>query len=229
MARQPAPAFLLYARDLVADQADLTLEQVGAFSRLLAHSWLRVGLPDDVPTLQRMIGATSEDVVTTVLRLHFERHDRPDGARWTNRRQEEERRKQAKFRRQQQINGRISAQRRLERRSNGGSTPVTSERQRTGNIASSSACASDHTHGPRARTFPDPHRACASCGRPCLPRFLADEFSQALGGLKAEADSRVARWAETVREAHAGLEIAPGPAFWRRAWSETIESRRVSA
>ena len=142
MPREPSPAFQFYPRDFIADgdQAALSLEQVGAYIRMLSYAWLKAGLPDDPDKIARMIHAEVE-TVSIVLSEHFQRVDGPDGAHWVNPRQEDERRKQAKFRRQQQLKGRASANSRsttVQPDSNHGSTTVQPE----GNSSSASAFAS---------------------------------------------------------------------------------------
>ena len=116
MAKEQAPAFQFYPRDFLADgdQAALTLEECGAYARMLSFSWLKVGLVNDRCKIARMIGG-SEEVVATVLREHFMLQERSYEQRWVNTRQEEERRKQAKHRKQKKIAGEASAEKRRQR------------------------------------------------------------------------------------------------------------------
>lgn len=51
------PAFQLYARDWLEGTADMSNEEAGAYMRLLCHSWIRDGLPNDPEKLSRMAGA----------------------------------------------------------------------------------------------------------------------------------------------------------------------------
>lgn len=58
MAPEKAPAFQFYPRDFLTaeDQAALSLEQCGAYIRLLCICWLEHTIPDDPARLARIIG-----------------------------------------------------------------------------------------------------------------------------------------------------------------------------
>lgn len=55
-----APAFQFYAADFLADfnVQMMTLEQVGAYIKLLCHAWTEGGLPNDQKRLARLVGCT---------------------------------------------------------------------------------------------------------------------------------------------------------------------------
>jgi uncharacterized protein YdaU (DUF1376 family) len=53
-----APAFPMYARDWLVDTAGLTLEQQGAYVRLLSHQWIEGPLPDNEKELARRLAVT---------------------------------------------------------------------------------------------------------------------------------------------------------------------------
>ncbi len=57
---EASPAFQFYARDFIASTTDLTDEQVGAYTRLLAFAWDRQGLPGDEARIQRLKPWTDE-------------------------------------------------------------------------------------------------------------------------------------------------------------------------
>lgn len=151
MAAEKAPAFQFYPRDFIADgdQAALTLEEVGAYTRLLCHAWLKIGLPNTCWKLARMVNA-SEEVVERVLQEHFELRKRNGEERWFNPRQEQERRAQAKRRRQNQLAGEASAESRAKKQGNKRSTDVehtlndrTNGTSTKSNPASASALSTD--------------------------------------------------------------------------------------
>ena len=102
------PAFLFYAGDFLAGTADMTNEEVGAYTRLLAQSWDRDGLPNDPVRLSIMAGAIAQASLGHVLckfRLY------PDG-KLRNDRLEAERAKQVEYRQKQASKGRSGASKR---------------------------------------------------------------------------------------------------------------------
>jgi len=99
MAKQQPPAFQLYAQDLLAGTADMTVAQFGAYVRLLCHQWIRNGLQNDDEVLSRLSGAGID--VLTVVRGKFRM--RKNG-RLYNMRLEIERKKQRERGKQQALN-----------------------------------------------------------------------------------------------------------------------------
>lgn len=112
VAREPSPAFQFYARDWLGDpdQVALTCEQAGAYIRMLAWAWLKVGLPNDPARIARVVG-TTEEVVRVVLDAHFELR----GDVWVNPRQERVRAEQMARRDAGERGGQASVERRRER------------------------------------------------------------------------------------------------------------------
>src|SRR5437899_3414994 len=53
------PAFQLYARDWLVDTAHLSLEDQGAYMRLLCHQWIEGPLPSNREELARRLGLKS--------------------------------------------------------------------------------------------------------------------------------------------------------------------------
>lgn len=103
-----APAFQFYASDYLADAnvQMLTLEEEGAYIRLLAYCWREGDLPADPDALAKLCKGCPTDVITVVARLFILR---PDKTRLTHKRLEEERAKQQERRAQQSVAGRRSA------------------------------------------------------------------------------------------------------------------------
>jgi uncharacterized protein YdaU (DUF1376 family) len=207
MAKEQAPAFQFYPRDFIADgdQAAMSLEQVGAYIRMLSYAWLKVGLPDDVDKIARMIRGEVA-TVSEVLAEHFQRVEGPLGVRFVNPRQEEERRKQAKFRRQQQLKGRASANRRataVQPEGNHGSTAVQPE----GNSSSSSASASSEEREKE-------HRSPALNFVKAKPLTVEECFGPSDDALDPAAEhvaAVMAAWSEEYSACRGGAIFRPHP------------------
>ena len=82
------------------------------------------------------------------------------------------------------------------------------------------------------RTFPTTplatsHRACASCGRVCVPGFLHAQLRTQLGGNEDEADTNLRRWyAEVLAKIPADQPIGDDPIkFWRLHFAAAFPSQ----
>lgn len=104
------PAFQFYPKDWLADTAWMTLEEQGAYMRLLSYQWVEGPLPNDDVDLARRLGLTSRQFPALWKRLG---HLFPtvDG-RLCNQRMEAERQKQADYRTKQSERSRKSAEER---------------------------------------------------------------------------------------------------------------------
>lgn len=92
-----APAFQLWAGDLLADTLDWTDEEVGAHIRLLCWSWInRRGIPREHPRMER-IAPSSVRCWSTIGRLWEEGPEET----WVNRELEERRQESDSFRKAQ--------------------------------------------------------------------------------------------------------------------------------
>lgn len=110
---QPAPAFQFYARDWLASQRVqlLTLEEEGAYIRLLCHCWLAGSIPADEQLAIRLLGKGGINVdITTVLSMF---QTGPKTGTLVHERLEAERRKQADWRDKSAEGGRNSAKKRV--------------------------------------------------------------------------------------------------------------------
>ena len=118
------PSYAHYAKEWLVDTAHLSLEEQGAFARLLDHQWLNTPLPSDERDKAKLLAVTL---------ISFRRIWRrigqffPNGA---NPRLEEIRAEQLAFREQRAEAGRRSVAARNER-----ATEAQRERQRNGNEA----------------------------------------------------------------------------------------------
>ncbi len=110
-----APAFQFYARDWIASSTRaMSLAARGAYTDLLAFSWLNDGLQSDPDHLRRLVGATVDEWATIWPDLEHEWPVADDGKR-RNDRQEEERASLEAFVEQCARGGRRSAEVRAER------------------------------------------------------------------------------------------------------------------
>lgn len=107
------PAFLLWVAEFVEGTCDMTADDVGAYTRLLCHSWTRGGLPNDPARLARVAGV---DVSPEVLAKFY--LDPVDGL-LKNKRQEEERQIQIERSERQSQKGKLSAAARAAARNRG--------------------------------------------------------------------------------------------------------------
>jgi uncharacterized protein YdaU (DUF1376 family) len=139
--KEKSPAFQFYPQDYLADPnvAEMTLEEQGAYIRLICYAWIAGSIPADPERCARLVGnGCSISVATNVQRAFNEPSTDPQ--RLLHKRVEKERQKQAIRREQTSSAGRKSAAKRtvsreLTTRSNKRSTNV----QRNVNPSSSSS------------------------------------------------------------------------------------------
>lgn len=98
-----APAFQFYAAEYLADERVqlLTLEQEGAYIRLLAYCWREGSIPADLVKLSRLCKGAQVDALAGVVELFIP----GDEGRLLHKRLEDERIKQAEYRNKQAENG----------------------------------------------------------------------------------------------------------------------------
>ena len=105
-----SPAFQFYAKEFLSDanQAGMSLQETGAYIRLICFEWNEhgKGIPDDAVRCARMVGASvgSMRKMWPTLRSCFIAHDAMTG-RLVHPRLERERENQAYYRRRQSDNG----------------------------------------------------------------------------------------------------------------------------
>lgn len=114
-----SPAFQFYPTDYLGSQRVqmLTLEEEGAYVRLLCYCWQHGTIPDDADQLARLIGKGASTTVARVVQAMFQQG--PDQGKLIHDRLEQERAKQAAWRAKSSAGGHKSAEKRK-----GGSTVV---------------------------------------------------------------------------------------------------------
>jgi len=110
MAKEKAPAFQVYPREFEGDEnvKAMTLEEFGAYHRLLYVSWFEVGIPDDLDLLARILHVTPAKMKKLWVRLAPCWKSNSQG-RLVNKRQERERDKQRRYREHQSKAGKKGA------------------------------------------------------------------------------------------------------------------------
>lgn len=200
MAPQKSPAFQFYPKDFLTGTATMSLQEVGAYMRLLCYAWDAGSVPNDPNERARICGcskAQERELWKKVCKKFSLRDDV-----FLNERMEDERQKQAEYRRRQSDKGKASAAVRFQPEVNHGSTGVQprttdSRLEPEGNSSSSSSSSKElkttHTarvngHGNGANapgSLPRDHRYHAICGehlRVCLSEKTAAELAGSWGG-----------------------------------------------
>lgn len=97
-----APAFQFYPKDFLTDedQAVMSLEEAGAYIRLMSSCWLKGSLPSETTELARLCNATPRRMPKLWPAIARCFRQRADG-RWIHPRLEKERQKQKEFRERQ--------------------------------------------------------------------------------------------------------------------------------
>lgn len=140
MAPQKSPAFQFYPKDFMAGTATMSLQEVGAYMRLLCYAWDAGSVPND-PKERSRICACSKAQEREIWKKVGTKFSLQNDV-FLNERMEEERQKQAEYRRRQSDKGKASAIVRWQPESNHGVTTVTSRLQPEGNSSSSSSSSS---------------------------------------------------------------------------------------
>ena len=106
-----APAYLWYPKDYLADANTvlMTLEQEGAYRRLLDYCWLEGSIPDDMEELGRLCKGLSSDKMRRVWKA-IEPCFRKRGKKWVHPRLDVERKKQKANREAKSRAGRLGAE-----------------------------------------------------------------------------------------------------------------------
>lgn len=108
-----SPAFQWYPADYLGSQRVqlLTLEEEGAYRRLLDYCWLHGSIPADISLLSRLIGKGASTTLATTVSTMFQ----PRGDRLVHDRLDAERRKQEQWREKSAKGGRKGAATRAKR------------------------------------------------------------------------------------------------------------------
>lgn len=233
MAPHKSPAFQFYPKDFMAGTATMSLQEVGAYMRLLCFAWDAGGVPNDASERARICGcsrAQERELWKKVGKKFSLQNDV-----FLNERMEEERKKQADYRRRQSDKGKASAASRLQPDGNHGSTAVESRLQPEANSSSSSSSSSSvppskndggDVQPPRPlvsgeanpRTWGKIHgdHVTGFCDWVCLPEFVFAEFVR-----KSSGADYVRQWATGIRAKFEGQTVGDNLKFWRTRWAET--------
>ena len=135
-----SPAFQFYPADYIGSQRVqmLTLEEEGAYIRLLCSCWQHGSIPADPEMAARIIGKGGSRVVAEVVLKLFIQHP-SDPTLLTHERLEEERTKQAFWREKSSRGGLKSAQAKAKAHVKGGSTTLATKAQPKVNTPSPSS------------------------------------------------------------------------------------------
>lgn len=205
MAPQKSPAFQFYAKDFQTGTATMSLQEVGAYIRLLAHQWDSGSVPAEPKERARILGCAKAQEVS-LWKVVCKKFALVDGV-YVNERLEDERKKQAEYRRRQSDKGKASAAARtLTTIVTPVGTPVQPSTEPEGqpklnSSSSSSSSEKDHnTQTTRTRgqgnganapgSLPRDHRFHAVCGprlRICLTDATAAKLADKWGGPPDEA------------------------------------------
>lgn len=219
-----SPAFQFYPNDWLGSQRVqmLTLEEEGAYMRLLCFCWQHGSIPADAAQAARLIGKGGSTTLATVVLAMFQ--PSPDPTRLIHDRLEAERAKQSVWREKSAAGGRKSAEIRK-----GGSTTLqpplvgslpngTNQtptlRLQSTSTSTSSDSKSDHTQGspaaPRVFVPPSPDEVTAyavSVGYPLDGAGWCDTYAQK-GWMVGK--TKMKDWRAAVRNWKAqGYKIGP--------------------
>lgn len=119
-----APAFQLYAGDFFIDTLEWSLEEVGAYTRLLLYEWDNGSLPTDIKKLSQVAGTTPkrfQKVSKTVLA----KFTMTDQNRFINERLERTRQEQENYRKSQSESGKRGAEKRWKKHGKPNGNPIS--------------------------------------------------------------------------------------------------------
>ena len=125
MANGKSPAYQWYPKDYLADVHTtlMTLEEEGAYRRLLDHCWLEGSIPNDMQALGRMCkGLTPQRMAE--MWVNLEPCFRLKGGRWFHPRLEAERKKQLAYKKAKSRAGKLGAEARYNKGKSSSATVV---------------------------------------------------------------------------------------------------------
>lgn len=236
-----SPAFSFYARDFLTGTATMSLQEVGAYVKLLAYQWDAGIVPSSAHERARILGCTKAEERKIWARL-ASKFTYVDDA-FQNTRLEEERQKQAERRRRLSDNGKQGG-RPTKAETKQTETKSFPEQEPKQNLNERLAFASSSSPEPLKNNGSDaPPRPIISgeanprtwgklhgehvvgfCDWVCLPEFLFNEFTRKSGG-----SVYVMGWAKQVRAEWANkAAIGDNLKFWRARWSESHPEAAVS-
>ena len=200
MTESKAPAYQWYPKDYLSDVLTtlMTLEEEGAYRRLLDHSWLEGSIPNDMKALGRMCKGLPPERMQEIWKS-LEPCFRLKGDRWFHPRLEQERKKQKANREAKSRAGKLGA----EARYNKGKTssaigvPVAKPNSTSASASASSTTEKKttytaefaeiwavHGRGPKQKAFAEYKKAIKE------QRITHKELRQALAEYKKTFDDR---------------------------------------
>lgn len=203
MAPQKSPAFSFYAKDFTTGTATMSLQEVGAYIRLLSHQWDAGSIPADPGERARVLGcakAQERELWKKVGKKFVLRGDV-----YLNERLEGERRKQVERRQRLSDNGKLGgrghkANENLNESNSFSSALAVEKLDERLPVSSSSSLKDQHTHTARAnghgRGANAPgalqrdhlyHGLCSAKRRCCLSERTAAELADKWGGNRDDA------------------------------------------
>jgi len=150
MAPQKSPAFQFYPKDFLTGTATMSLQEVGAYMRLLCYAWDAGSVPNDPKERSRICACSMAQERELWKKVGAKFSLQNDV--FINERMEEERQKQADYRRKQSDKGKASAIVRWQPESNQAVTTVIPRLQPEGNSSSSSSSSKEQERRPRPLT-----------------------------------------------------------------------------
>jgi uncharacterized protein YdaU (DUF1376 family) len=207
------PAFQFYPADYLSSArvCMMTLEEEGAYMRLLCYCWIQGHLPADPEKLARLIGKGGSTTLATVVAAMFKK-DPGNAERLIHDRLEEERVKQAEWAKKSSLGGKASAAARNQPK--GGSTTLQPNEQgwlpnganQKPTLQSSSSSSSSELLETVRETLGKPERSAkaapaskpAKCDAEWLASLAADA---AYAGIEVATEhAKMLRWCETNRK-----------------------------
>lgn len=235
-----SPAFSFYAKDFLAGTATMSLEEVGAYVKLLAYQWDAGSIPDSPRERTRILGCTAgqQRVVWLKLAAKFTQV----GDAYQNPRLEEERRKQIERRQRLSDNGKKGGRppnQQVKPNETNSFLVAKADENQNESLSSSSSFASSGVPSKNDGTSPRPlisgeahprtwgkihgEHIPAFCDWVCLPEFIFSEFCRKSPSAKSVdgGAAYVRGWASAVRERFEGQAVGDNLKFWRARWAES--------
>lgn len=231
MAPQKSPAFSFYAKDFLTGTSTMSLQEVGAYIRLLSYQWDVGSVPVDPRDRARILGCAKAQERELWKKVGLKFNLRNDV--YLNERLELERNKQVERRQRLSDNG-SKGGRPVKLEVKQKETNSFSETKANGNLeqslpssssSSSSGIPSKNDGTPpllisgesNPRTWGKIHgdHVAGFCDWVCFPEFVFAEFSR-----KSAGTEYVRGWAAAVRSKWVG-PVGDNLKFWRARWSES--------
>lgn len=241
-----SPAFQFYPKDFLSGTATMSLQEVGAYVRLLCYAWDAGSVPAEPKERARILGCARAQEKELWKKVGQKFALRGDA--YINERMEDERHKQAEYRRRQSDKGKAGATARWDDGHGhacaiAAAMPAPLPVPQPNDGSSSSSSSSSSTETPKNGVSGAPARPLVSgvahprewgrihghhvtgfCDWVCLPEFVFEEFRS-----KSPGESYVREWAAKIRREWEGRTIGEdGLKFWRVRWSESHRTPTLS-